>query len=138
MSDKARSRTFFNGRGVRLLRSHVSVQRAPHRSKAPRPWTLALLEFRTLSTRKRASGNATGGWSHRIATALLIGSGDHFGISASGLPLGWQLTRWRAFPSQGNRVALDSGGRRKAVDVVAGDDPHRTTAQRARCLRRRS
>jgi hypothetical protein len=48
MPNKARLRTFFNGCGTRLHKNHVSVQRAPHRSKAPRPWTLALLEFRAL------------------------------------------------------------------------------------------
>ncbi len=61
MPDEARSRTFFNGRGVLLLRSNVSVQRVPHRSKAPRSWILALLEFGTRSTSKRASGSATDG-----------------------------------------------------------------------------
>ena len=61
MPDKARSRTFFNGRGVLLLRSNVSVQRAPHRSKAPRSWILALLEFGTRSTSKRVSGSVTDG-----------------------------------------------------------------------------
>ena len=61
MPDEARSRTFFNGRGVLLLRSNVSVQRAPHRSKAPRSWILALLEFGTRSTSKRVSGSATDG-----------------------------------------------------------------------------
>jgi hypothetical protein len=61
MSDEARSRTFFNGRGALLLRSNVSVQRAPHRSKAARSWILALLEFGTPSTSKRASGSATDG-----------------------------------------------------------------------------
>ncbi len=59
--DESRSRTFFNGRGVLLLRSNVSVQRTPHRSKAPRSWIWALLEFGTRSTSKRASGNATDG-----------------------------------------------------------------------------
>ncbi len=61
MPDDSRSRTFFNGRGVLLLRSNVSVQRAPQRSKAPRSWILALLEFGTRSTRERASGSATDG-----------------------------------------------------------------------------
>ncbi len=61
MPDKARSRTFFNGRGVLLLRSNVNVQRVPHRSKALRSWILALLEFGTRSTNKWASESATDG-----------------------------------------------------------------------------
>ena len=61
MPYELRSRTFFNGRGVLLLRSNVSVQRAPHRSKAARSWILALLEFGTRSTSKRVSGSATDG-----------------------------------------------------------------------------
>jgi hypothetical protein len=34
MPNKARLRTSFNGRGTRLHKNHVSVQRTPHRSKA--------------------------------------------------------------------------------------------------------
>jgi len=34
MLNKARLRTSFNGRGTRLHKNHVSVQRTPHRSKA--------------------------------------------------------------------------------------------------------
>ena len=58
---ESRSRNFFNGRGVLLLRSNGSVQRMPHCSKAPRWWILALLEFGTRSTSRRALGSATDG-----------------------------------------------------------------------------
>jgi hypothetical protein len=35
MPDKARSRTFFNGRGTRLLKSHVSAQRGASALESP-------------------------------------------------------------------------------------------------------
>jgi hypothetical protein len=77
MPDKARLRTFFSGRGTRSFKIGVSVP--TDASPLEIPWTLAPLEFRTLSTGKRASGSATGARSSRIATDLPIDSGDDFG-----------------------------------------------------------